>query len=237
MGSRASELLASGVRRYLPGASFECAPEGYACIRAVGPPLEDPPEGAEPRGGLVFLDLESLGFLGRPLFLVGALFAGAGPETPGGRAHLVQYLARDYSEEEAVLRAFARDARETETWVTFNGRTFDVPLLRLRASYHRLAPPRPHRHLDLLPVARRLWGRGLPNCRLQTLERHICGRGPRIDDIPGSEIPRAYHDFVRTGEPWEMLRILEHNAGDLLALHHLLRAARASGYHEADEPR
>jgi uncharacterized protein YprB with RNaseH-like and TPR domain len=88
--------------------------------------------------------------------------------------------------------------------------------------------------LDLLPVARRLWGEQLPNCRLQTLERYVCGRRVRAGDIGGEEIPRAYHDYVRTGEPWEMMRILHHNASDLATLLQLLRAARAQGWRAED---
>jgi len=228
----AGELLAAGVARFLPGAEYCVAPEGYARTTAEGPP-------ATPGDALVCLDLESLGFLGRPLFLIGALFSGGDAAgAVGGRAgatRLVQYLARDYSEEEAVVRAFSREAAGVSTWVTFNGRTFDLPLLRLRAAYHRIRAPLPDRHVDLLPAARRLWGSRLPNCRLQTLERLVCGRRPRRGDIDGGEIPRAYHDFVRSGEPWEMLRVLEHNAADLLTLLQLLDAARREGFHGGAE--
>lgn len=235
------ELLAAGVPQILPGAQYRVDEQGYARIEldASGAQALDQPA--------VCLDIESLGFLGRPLFLVGAIYAGARVphEMPGvapvgepvgasapaatGAVRMVQYLARDYSEEEAVVRAFVRDAGAIPTWVTFNGRSFDMPFLGLRAAYHRIPWAGPAQHIDLLPVARRLWGEQLPNCRLQTLERYICGRRPRGDDIAGAGIPRAYHDFVRTGEPWEMMRILYHNACDLATLLQLLRAALARG--------
>jgi len=76
-------------------------------------------------------------------------------------------------------------------------------------------------HLDLLHVCRRIWRDVLPNCRLQTLERRICGR-VRTADIPGSEIPEAYHEYVRTGNALEMLDVLEHNRQDLLTLAELM---------------
>jgi len=208
------ELLAQGVARFMPGVRYS-AREGYGRLTR---PLELASAVADP---VVCIDIESLGFIGRPLFLIGALHAA------GREGCLTQYLARDYSEEEAVLRAFLDEAAAAPLWITFNGRTFDLPFLALRAAYFRLDPPRPGRHIDLLPVARRRWGARLPDCRLQTLERAICGRPPRRDDLPGGEIPTAYHAFVRTREPWEMLRVLQHNSDDLTTLLALLRAAQA----------
>lgn len=216
------DLLACGVERFLPGLSYG-VPEG-AYARLHGSLARVIPGGE----GCVLVDIESLGFIGRPLFLIGALFLHAARS-----AELIQYLARDYSEERAVLAAFLAEAGPVPTWVTFNGRTFDLPFLSLRAAYHRLAPPVPRAHLDLLPIARRCWGAGLPDCRLQTLAAHLCGQHRRRD-IPGSQIPAAYHAFVRSGEPWEMLRILEHNAADLKNLLALYERAQAIGGTEAD---
>jgi hypothetical protein len=237
---RGEDLLALGVERLMAHARYSAAPGGYARIVSacrVGSALGRP---------AVCVDIESLGFIGRPLFLIGALFLdGAGSAgtaaaeaSEQGRpapGRLVQYLARDYSEEESVLQAFLGEAAAASTWITFNGRTFDLPFLALRAAYHRLPAPSPQRHVDLLPVARRLWGSRLPDCRLQTLERRVCRRPPRRDDLGGAAIPAAYHAYVRTGEPWEMLRILQHNADDLISLGELLRAAREAGFRPAKD--
>lgn len=164
-----------------------------------------------PRGHL-FLDLETLGFVGRPLFLVGLLV------TKGGRtASLVQLLARDYSEEEETLRYFAEEFAANPTWVTFNGKSFDVPSMRLRYRFHRLVPPEPESHLDLLHVARRHFRGVFPDCKLQTLEKRVCGRH-RVDDLPGSLVPEAYHQFVRDGDPSRLEPILRHNREDLITL-------------------
>jgi len=228
MQASREDLLGLGVARLLEGASYDVPEQGYArivyhlgapSVPALAPGGLLAPE-PMPVGPLVLVDLETLGFMGRPLFLIGALFVDA--ETEASRARLVQYLARDYSEEEAVVRAFLGETQDARTWVTFNGRTFDLPVLSLRAAYYSLPAPQPARHLDLLPVARRLWGPQLPDCRLVTLEARICQRW-RGSDIGGAQVPAAYHAFVRTGEPWEMLQILRHNASDLLSLLELLR--------------
>jgi uncharacterized protein YprB with RNaseH-like and TPR domain len=105
--------------------------------------------------------------------------------------------------------------------VTFNGETFDLPYLRDRALYHRLPPPLFPDHLDLLPAARRRWRGTVPNCRLQTLEQHICHRR-RSGDVPGEVIPQLYHDFVRTANWPLLLPVFHHNALDLLTLAELL---------------
>jgi uncharacterized protein YprB with RNaseH-like and TPR domain len=101
--------------------------------------------------------------------------------------------------------------------VSFNGKSFDVPFVRMRAAYNGLACDLPQPHLDLLHASRRVWRRQLPDCKLQTLESHICGRW-RTGDIPGSMIPDAYHDFVHTKNAARMVRVLEHNYLDLVTL-------------------
>ena len=115
--------------------------------------------------------------------------------------------------------------------LTFNGKSFDWPMVNDRSVLYRLDAAGHTRdldhHIDLLHHARRQYRRELPNCRLQTLEWYLCGRR-RTGDIPGSEIPDAYHHYVRTGDTWEMKSILHHNALDLITLLQLsLRMATA----------
>ena len=84
----------------------------------------------------------------------------------------------------------------------------------------------PTTHCDLLHHARHTWHGRLPNCKLQTLERYLCGRN-RVGDIPGQEIPLAFHDFVRTNDGWLMKSILHHNAlGLVTSLEVALRLRR-----------
>ncbi len=160
----------------------------------------------------LFLDLETLGFVGRPVFLVGLLHA-----TGGNEGSLVQLLARDYAEEEATLHYFNRTYAEYPSWVTFNGKSFDVPTLRLRCSYHRIHAPKPKEHIDLLHIARRHFRGVFPDCRLKTLESRVCGRH-RVDDLDGALVPNAYHRYVREADPTLIEPILRHNRDDLITL-------------------
>ena len=173
--------------------------------------------GGKPPQDHLFVDLETLGFVGRPLFLVGLLYA-TGPKT----GELVQLVARDYAEEEGTLRFFAEEYAAFPAWVTFNGKSFDVPSLRLRYAFHRLSAPLPEEHVDLLHIARRHFRGVLPDCKLRTLERRVCGRH-RVDDLDGSRVPDAYHRYVRDGDPTWLEPILRHNIEDLITLVELYR--------------
>lgn len=158
---------------------------------------------------LLFVDIETTGLeVLAPLFLIGTL------QWDGEGFVVRQALARNYDEEAAAIGVFHAAAARAQLLVSFNGKTFDLPFLRARAAANRL-PPSPRRpHLDLLPLCRRAWRARLPNCRLTTLEVHVCGR-ERHDDLPGSAIPETYHEYVRTSNPALILPVLEHNVVDL----------------------
>jgi tetratricopeptide (TPR) repeat protein len=103
--------------------------------------------------------------------------------------------------------------------VTFNGRTFDIPLLsdryimsRLRTHVTRLP------NLDLLHPARRLWKRRLASCRLSALEVDILGLNRASNDVPGHLIPYLYREYLRTGNGHDMIRVLYHNEQDILSM-------------------
>ena len=165
---------------------------------------------------VLFLDLETTGLGMTPVFLVGTMEC-----TAEGFA-FKQYLARDYSEEVSIVSAISERLKTTRMLITFNGKTFDVPFLKNRAIATRIDISPVKTHLDLLHEARRIYRGKLPNCKLQTLEQYICGR-TREDDIPGAEIPKAYHDFVRTGNANKMGLILLHNLYDLLTMADLMQ--------------
>jgi uncharacterized protein YprB with RNaseH-like and TPR domain len=163
---------------------------------------------------ILLVDLETCGLSGSSLFLIGVL------RFVDGRPQIELLLARNYAEERAVLASFWQTVTPSSLLVTFNGKSFDWPMIADRSARHLLfresrRPELPH--VDILHHARRRWRRQLPDCKLQTLERHICGRG-RTGDIPGSQIPAAYQQFVRTGKDHEMNAILLHNAIDLVTL-------------------
>jgi len=164
---------------------------------------------------LCFLDIETTGLGTALVFLIGTLVWREGD--------LVcrQFLARTYAEEASILEHFAEEARRTPFFVTFNGKTFDVPSLRVRAAAAGVPFLEPPLHFDLLHAARRRFKDTLPDCKLQTLERRVCQRY-RGHDIAGSDIGRAYHDFVRSGDAREIAQIVEHNQWDLVTMVHLI---------------
>lgn len=167
----------------------------------------------------LFLDLETTGLSATPIFLAGLLSA------DDGRLIFRLYLARNYAEEPALVAALVAEIARRPIVVTFNGKSYDLPFLRERAGRLRLPAPRPEAVLDMLHPARRRWAGRLPDCRLQTLEWHLCGRR-RAGDIDGSDIPDAYHRFVRDQDPRPLLPVFQHNIVDLQTLaeitHHVL---------------
>jgi uncharacterized protein YprB with RNaseH-like and TPR domain len=129
-----------------------------------------------------------------------------------------QIFARDFSEERASLSFLTELAKEKSFLVTFNGKAFDIGLLSARYVLNRLPDflsgmP----HFDLLHPSRRLWGHRLENCRLTTLERDILGFH-RDGDIPGSEIPQRYFDWLRRRDARLMVDVFEHNRLDVLSM-------------------
>ena len=171
-------------------------------------------EGLEP-SDVIFMDVESTGLGNSPLFLIGIMLWDESGFTT------YQYLARNYAEESAAIRFFVEACASRRLLVTFNGKSFDFPYIRARAAANGIRFDLSPIHFDLLHECRRIWRTKLPDCRLQTLERHICGR-TRHGDIPGSEIPDAYHAFVRTENAWQIVPILKHNMLDLVTLADLM---------------
>ncbi len=162
----------------------------------------------------IFLDLETCGFAGCPIFLAGVI------HTLDGELVLSQLWGRNYAEERGLLAALREILVGKKVLITFNGKSFDWPQVKDRCIiYARKADANlPDLiHVDLLHLSRRRWKHQLTDCRLQTLERHICGR-QRHDDVPGREIPDVYQHYVRTGDTARVDGILHHNALDLVTL-------------------
>ncbi len=166
---------------------------------------------------LLFFDTETLGLGNSGVFLIGCL------TLADGELAVEQLFAQDYSEEAAILRAFAERAEGRGVLVSFNGKSFDMPLLSCRAGVWRvdLAAAENLHHLDLLYECRRRWGGTLPDCRLQTIEAALSGRG-RVGDVPGWQIPAVYHEFVARGDARPLGPILQHNMLDLVAMGEIL---------------
>ncbi len=173
-----------------------------------------------PIGKFAFLDTETSGMAGGTgtyAFLVGV---GRFVE---GRFNLRQFFMRDPSEEPATLEALIHFLAPCQALVTFNGKAFDVPLLATRYSLHRIPPPfKNYAHLDLLPLARRLWRDRLPSRALKYLEEHVLGFTRASEEVPGYEIPWLYFDYLRTGDARPLGGVFYHNAMDVVAMAALL---------------
>jgi hypothetical protein len=167
---------------------------------------------------LLCLDTETTGLgsaAGTVAFLIGIGW------WQGDRMRLVQLLLPDLSEEAALLDALAAEIPAGACLVTYNGRSFDWPLLETRYRMGRRVPPALEGHLDLLLVVRRLFRHRLPDARLQTVERHLLRRH-RAPDIPSSEIPAVYHSFLRGGPAGPIRVVARHNAEDVVTLGRIL---------------
>jgi len=166
-------------------------------------------------GSAIFLDIETTGLgIGAGLF---AFLVGLGTLEPGGFV-LRQYFMRDYGEEAALLHLLAQQLSEAKWWISFNGRSFDLPVLQTRfICGQRSMPLAEAPHMDLLHPARRLWRRRLHSCRLAALESNVLGLG-RECDVPGWLIPEIYFDYLRFGEAAPLGQVFLHNALDILSL-------------------
>ena len=186
---------------------------------------------------LVCLDVETTGLgtaAGTLAFLVGLGTWAADTFT------VRQLLLPDHADENALLDEVV-DALPADCWlVTYNGRTFDWPLLVARFRLHRRAAPLFAGHLDLLPVARQLWKHRTGNARLATIEDAVCAV-VRDADLPGALIPERYFGYLRSRRG-ELLRdVVEHNRQDIVSLGLLLRvlggyasAANWTRFHPGD---
>lgn len=167
----------------------------------------------------LFLDTETTGLsggAGTVAFLVGVGFI------EGGALVIEQYLMRDYSDEPDLIDRLANRMDRFEYVCTFNGKTFDMPLLEARFTMNRMRHRwREMENLDLLHPARRTWKRRLGSCRLGRLEEMILGL-ERVGDLPGCEVPQRYFDFLKTGDMSLLEEIIRHNRQDIATLATLL---------------
>lgn len=171
---------------------------------------------------MLFMDIETLGLKEVPLILIGVA------ETSKDGLTINQYLLRDLKEEKAVLDGFISHQNNDKVYVTFNGRSFDVPFIRSRIRYHGLKSKINSQHLDLLHYSRRQWKSELPNCRLQTLEKHLFGV-ERCGDVPSSQVPEFYLTYRETGNIGPLVPIIEHNREDVITLARILSLLHQTG--------
>ncbi|OGD15130.1 hypothetical protein A2V47_00435 [Candidatus Atribacteria bacterium RBG_19FT_COMBO_35_14] len=163
----------------------------------------------------VFLDTETTGLAGGAgtyIFLVGAGYF------EGDQFCVRQYFMRDYNEERALLSAVNELLSNFEAIVSYNGKTFDIPLIQSRfiMSGMKMSLKDPY-HFDLLYPARRLWKKRLESCSLSTVERDILGV-IRENDVPGYLVPEIYFRYLKTKDARALKQVFEHNLQDILSL-------------------
>ena len=167
----------------------------------------------------LFLDTETTGLshgAGTVAFLVGLGFV------EGDALIVEQYLMRDYGDEPELIDRLAARMDGFDCVCTFNGRSFDMPLLETRFTMCRMRERwRDLENLDLLAPSRRTWKLRLGSCRLCNLEAEILGM-PREGDLPGGEVPARYFEFLKTGDESLLEDIIAHNRQDIATLSRLL---------------
>ncbi|NLN69936.1 MAG: hypothetical protein GX142_04010 [Chloroflexi bacterium] len=165
---------------------------------------------------IVFLDTETSGLAGGTgtyAFQIGAArFKDDG-------FHLAQFFMRHPGEEPALLMGLSNFIAGMQAVVTYNGKTFDLPLLNTRFTLMGL--PNPFAgvdHFDLLPLARRLWRIRLESRTLGAVENHILGVKRGVEEVPGYLIPEIYFEYLRSQDARPLSEIFYHNAVDILSL-------------------
>lgn len=183
---------------------------------------------------MLFLDTETTGLAGGTgtvPFLVGLAWF------EGRSLKVHQLFLRKLGEEGPLLRVLAERMAESTCLVTFNGKSFDWPLLRTRFVLNRVPVPDALPHLDLLHCARRVFKHRGTGTRLVHLEEQVLGFR-RVGDVDGAQIPELYFRFLRGGDGSTLTPVLEHNVNDVLLmvalLGELVRRFRTQGEQDAD---
>ena len=165
---------------------------------------------------ILFLDTETSGLAGGTgtyAFLVGLGF-----RTPDGFS-VQQIFMRDPSQEPALLSVLSEIVASFDYIVTFNGKSFDIPLLNTRHVMNNLISPfKTMEHIDLLPLARRLWRNRLSSRALKDLEVEILHVPRSQEEVPGWMVPELYFEYLRSGDARPLAGVFYHNAMDILSL-------------------
>ena len=173
-----------------------------------------------PTNSIYFLDTETTGLSGGTgtyTFLVGI------GRIEDNLFHLYQFFMRDPSEETALLFAIEELIASCSIIVTFNGKSFDIPLLKSRYQVNGWKEPFSTLiHIDLLHLARKLWKNRLPSRTLPNLEAQILGILRTEEDIPGWMVPQIYFDYLRDGDATPLRNVFYHNSMDVVSLGALL---------------
>jgi uncharacterized protein YprB with RNaseH-like and TPR domain len=163
---------------------------------------------------VLFLDTETTGLAGSGTiaFLLGLAFFDA-----DGRLRIEQLFLRSPGEEAPLLRRLRERITDASCLVTFNGKSFDLPLVESRFVMNRMPKPPARPHLDLVHVARRLHKRRIGACTLRAVEAQVLGF-ERDGDIDGGEVAPRYAHFLRTGDEAVLRAVVDHNFWDVISM-------------------
>lgn len=171
------------------------------------------------RSDLAAFDIETTGMnagVGVRAFLVGIA------DWCGDRLRVRQLLLESPTGEAAQLDVLADWIGCKSVLLSYNGKSFDVPMMNGRYPlFGKITPFDRIDHLDLLPVVRRTLRDQLTNCKLGTVEREWLGI-VRQHDLPSSEVPASWHRWLRTGKDDRLKRAIAHHRQDLVTLWRLL---------------
>ena len=195
-----------------PAAAYPITRETVMLMQGEDMPVDFSPE------RILYLDTETTGLMGSGTV---AFEVGLGWQA-GNEFHVKQLVMRDYPEEKFLLEEIIRTAGNFDVICSFNGKTFDLPLLKNRFIMNRIRTDcldKPH--IDLLHIARRVWKLRLRRCNLTNLEEALLGI-PRVDDLPGAQVPERFFSYLKTGDFALLDDVLEHNEQDIVSLQNLL---------------
>lgn len=183
---------------------------------------------------IYFLDTETSGLSGGTGTF--AFLIGIGHFTSTGFA-FSQFFLQDPSSEPALLAALNEYMTDCQVLVTFNGKSFDVPILATRYGLNRIeSPMKGIFQLDMLPLSRRLWKNRLPSRRLSYLENILLGVNREEDEVPGYLISQYYFDYLHTQDARPLKGVFYHNTIDVISLAALLSFVLEILDHPADFP-
>ena len=164
----------------------------------------------------IFLDTETTGLSGgtgtMPFMIGAARFS-------GNQFVLEQFFLRNPAEEKAQLAALSEFVDGAKAIVSYNGKSFDLPIINTRYILNRLSNPFEEMdHIDLLHITRRVWKRRLKQCNLGNIEKEILEFYRTNEDIPGYLVPEFYRNYIANGDASQIAGIFYHNEIDVVSL-------------------
>ena len=202
----------SPIEELVPGAEVQTSRgPAWLSLRPLTSFWEPFPQMPEPVEDRIWFDIETCGGRGQAGFLVGAVYF------ENNQWWLWQALARDHSEEPALLQLVTELVQKRPRLVSYSGSKNDWPFLASRWRHYQMPVPDHKDHLDLFDAAAAMYRGVLPSCRLVTLEHHLCARW-READLPSGFIPTAYVEWLEHRDGRLLAQVMLHNALDVVCL-------------------